>query len=275
MIKVITQIKSLNYSDLFCFLKYYTEYIKADKIILINDESIYDIRKLAVFFNNVIVIDRKDTNIPKGPASQEKVVNKIIEEYVDDTDIVITPDADEFFWYDNTKYDSFVDCCIAYFEKLKTYTVYVPWTLISNNTLLESRKPSQNYIETFKYIAKIPKIEYKPILCKLKTNKFEDMHYGNKFGKNIFNENERYNKFYRASINDWNNDLRLYHFRITTIQEYYMKFRGDPNINTWRGYAPTNINNFMKSLYNVDTNSFTELDETLLNIWKNINEFNF
>ena len=221
----ILQVKSQNFADFTLWLKWYLNFIKCDAIYIINDNSLFDLRKIIELFNQDKKInyfehnDLKNTNAPGGNL-QCKIYNEILNRIKPNKDdIILIPDNDEFWWYDKTKYKSFNDCVNDYRIKLENPSaLYVPWTLMRSKEILQSRKPTQNYFECFRYRTNIENCEHKPVMF-YKGLIDTSFHCGYSDGKTI---TEPTNLFYHSKC-VYDLPLRCYHFRFTTVEEYANK----------------------------------------------------
>lgn len=257
--------KSYRKPDLECWLKYYLNFLKIDKLIVCDDNSTYDIKPLLIS-NKIKLIKKSELIYDKqNPSPQVAIYNAILEtENINDDDIIFTPNDDEFWRYDQNKYNSFKECVLTKFNKFKSDTITVPCILMSSEKYLKNRNDDENFFTAFEFYAKINWIEQKPILRNYNKNKFTHVHYGNSKAINCYNgKSELYNG---ATCNTFSEDLKIYHYRITTIDEYKIKM--SKALNSKREYATADIQDFCSSNYK-NFKGFVHKDETLKNIWNN------
>ena len=262
-------IKSNNAEDFVMWLDWYEKFIKCDKIVIINDNSDIAIVNYINNYDNIILIDNlfsKDNQIE----NYNSVIQEILKPNIDD--IIIMPDFDEFWWYDTTKFNSFIECAMNEFIKFKTNSVCVPWTNMMCKDLLEERPwYIMNYNDLCKYRVNISITEIKPIIL-YNGKPFENVHHGLKDFKTITNINLDENK--KGIIfaeTDYTYYLRLYHYRITTILEYNNKIKTSlikKNIrNNKRIYMNKDIHKYL-----TETNQYPHtLDLTVDDVLKTIN----
>jgi len=221
----ILQIKSINFSDFALWLTWYINFIKCNDIYVVNDESLYDLKKVISLCDNgskVHYFEHRDlkTTCAPGVNLQCKIYNELLTRIQPNKDdVILIPDNDEFWWYDNKKYSSFIECVNDYRNKLGLPSaLYVPWTLMRSKNIMQCRRPSQNFFECFRYRTNIGNCEHKPVMF-YKGLIDTSFHCGYSDGKTI---TEPTNLFYHSKC-IYNLPLRCYHFRFTTIDEYYFK----------------------------------------------------
>lgn len=225
----ILQIRSHRFSDFAMWLNWYVNFIKCDEIYIVDDCSDYDITKLIELYNsNKNIFYYKSTDIDLSMEKkfaplfnrQQLVCNYVMSHAnLNENDIVLLPDDDEFWWYDTTKFSSFKECVLKENQRLQTSAIYVPWTLMRSRNVLTERPINASFAETFIYRTDIPVVEHKPILF-YKGRIDTSFHNGYKDGKSITNVDKN---FYYASTAAYNYHLRCYHYRFTTVKEFEIK----------------------------------------------------
>lgn len=229
MQKLITilQIRGYNYADFYMWLNWYSKFIKCDEIWVCDDASSYDLRPLIELINpNIHYVKRNELDFGKFPGGnqQVKIYNCILAKAnPNKDDIIICPDDDEFWWFDQNKFNSFKDCVNDYRSKLgNTKALLVPWTLMRSKEVMQNRKQTECFAECFTYRADIDNCEHKPVM-------FFDGFINTSF-HNGYTEartiTEPVNLWYHSKCK-YDLPLRCYHFRFTTVEEYERKKSSD------------------------------------------------
>lgn len=260
----ILNVKSYIPSDLECWVRWYIHFIRPDEIYIIEDNSLYDIYPLLDYPNIKIL---KSEELPKSKSVQQlsnynTLLKTIIKPNVGD--IIITPDDDEFWWYDTQKYQSFKECCNDILKEKDG--ICVPTILMGSKDVPKTRN---NYIETFKYRISTQTKSEKKFVMKWNKRQIQHIHRGLHTYKNI-NESDEVNDIYGSVVYDY--PLRLYHYRLTTEEEYTMKMSRCINDNVRNGrrmYAKNDMRTFLKSYYGID-DWFDIEDFTVYNQFKKI-----
>lgn len=267
--------KIFNTADFKLWLNWYINFIKCDHIYIINDNSSIDIKALVKPFENKITLLNLNEieEIENKSDLQTHTYNKIIFNYIKPNinDIIITPDSDEFWWYNYDKFTSFKKCISDEFDKINEETLLVANILMCNNYFLNSRSQEENFNDISKYRCNIVSAEHKPII-RFNNNKIIHFHLGTKSNHFLTNKHLWLANFYGSGVL-YDYHLRLYHYRLTTIEEYNQKL-----INTLIKYEITNgkrfymandINDFMKKSYSNDNKEedlkYNVLDLTINN----------
>ena len=257
-------IRTQNVKDFCVWIKWYEHFIKCDKIVIINDNSDFSLLPYINQYNNIILIPALYDNY-----IQKENYNIIIYNILkpNKNDIILIPDADEFWWYDTKKFISLQHCLNAERERLKTNCICVPWVNLMSPELLKSRPWDCDFTQFCTYRIGSEFIEYKPIIFYDENCKIENIHYGLSDYKVISEKSEHINIFGKV-LYDYH--LRLYHYRITTIDEYQSKLRSCLNkkvlVNNKRFYMNEDINTYLAS-----TNQYPyKEDLTVLNTLKTI-----
>jgi hypothetical protein len=240
-------IKGSNAADFNMWLTWYEKFIKCDKIIILNDDSELNISDYIKNYNNIVLINglySKTNQI----TNYNIVISDIIKPNIND--IIIIPDFDEFWWYDSFKFNSFKECVMHDFIKFKTHSLGVPWTNMMSKNLLATRPENMNYNDLCKFRINVAFIEMKPVIL-YDNNNFDSVHHGLKNFETItttdvFDIDNRH-KLFARTIYDYY--LRLYHYRITTIDEYNNKIKTSlikqNLINNKRYYMDSNIEDYL------------------------------
>lgn len=274
----ITQMKCYNTYDFDMWLKWYCKFIKCDKIFIINDSSLFDIYKVVSEFKyrekintDIEIIEAKEFDkFKNGEWRQTRNYTLALERIKPNQfDIIFTPDDDEFWWYDTSKYESFIDACNDEFYNKRTMCFTIPWILMSSNTILEKR--NTNFADCFKYRANLKYAERKPIFLYTNSQKHMiDQHYG--FANHSVNStgelrpNEPLKHFAKV---DYNYHIRCYHYRLTTIEEYAKKMYTDisyydRNKQKLRIYASKTLKEFSQKMYG-EKHDYSIKDLTICN----------
>jgi len=267
----ILQIKSFNYADFLMWLKWYNDFIKCDDIYVCDDESSYDLKKLINFVNpNIHFIKMSSLDISNENKSfnkQQKNVNAILKiAKPEKDDIIILPDNDEFWWYDETKFSSFKDCVNDYRKKLGNVdAIYVPWTLMRSKEPMIHREKTQNYAECFKYRCNVSGCEHKSIMF-YKGPIEISFHCGYVNGKTITAPTNLY--YHSKCVYDL--PLRCYHFRFTTVEEF--AFKRSCEISVKDKPRPYLKNDFLHQVFNgEDQNDKYEIEDlTVFNTYNKL-----
>ena len=264
-------IKSYNFADFTMWLKWYSNFIKCDEIVICDDNSIYDLKPIIQIINpQVKYFKRSELNYKNAPGinnDQVKTYNYILQLISPNKDdIVILPDDDEFFWYDKNSFSSFKDCANYYRNKLHTNAVVVPWTLMSSNKIKNERKSNESFIDCFNYRTNIESCEHKPIM--FYNGLINTTHHcGYNSFKSITESANKKSLIFSKCVYDL--PLRCYHYRFTTIKDYEMKMSCDVAEHVSRfkiGYSK-DFTNFIKN--GINQNSKYEIEDlTMKNEFK-------
>ena len=268
----ILQIKSRRKFDFEMWLKWYIDFIKCDEIYICDDNSEYDL---------VEIIDRlkKNTNVhyikmneldisheSKSFNRQQKNINVIFKLCKpNQNDIIILPDDDEFWWFNTSIYNSFKECVNDYRKRFNNIlALYVPWTYMRSKEPLVRRDKQKNFAECFYYRSNINECPHKPILFyngPLNTS----FHCGYKEGKSITSIGS---EFFKSKCS-YTENLRCYHFRFTTEEEFIEKRKGEISYNYARPYFTTS---FVHPINDGKTNEdkYDILDKTVLEQYEKI-----
>jgi hypothetical protein len=266
----ILQIKSRNFADFHMWLKWYTTFLKCDQIYVCDDKSKYDIQKL-MFLDapKSIYLRMGDLDISNENPSfnrQQKNINAVLKmAKPNKDDVVILPDDDEFWWFDKNKYSSFIECVNAYRKKLgNPSALYVPWTLMRSKEVMQSRDKNKNFAECFQFRTTLDNCEHKPVLF-YNGPIDSSFHCGYSNGKTITAPT---NLYYHSKCK-YDEDLRCYHFRFTTVEEFNTKRMGEINYDHARPYF---TDQFLHQLSNgIDQNDKYDVqDLTVYNTFKSI-----
>lgn len=241
-------IKSSNLNDFIMWLDWYEKFIKCDKIVIINDNSDFVLINYINKYDNIILINDLYSR-DKQVENYNTVITDVLKPNIDD--IIIIPDFDEFWWYDTTKFSSFIECAMNEFIKYKTHSVCIPWTNMMSEYLLQERPwYRMNYNDLCKYRVTTKVSEIKPIIL-YNGEILENVHSGLKEFNPITNINIGENKkgiIFAETAYDYY--LRLYHYRITTISEYNNKIKTSlikKNLrNNKRIYMNADIHKYLK-----------------------------
>ena len=240
-------IKGSNAADFIMWLNWYEKYIKCDKIIILNDNSELNIPDYIKDYDNIILINELYSKTNQVD-NYNIVISDIIKPNIND--IIIIPDFDEFWWYDSFKFGSFKECVMHDFIKFKTHSLGVPWTNMMSKNLLPTRPMNMNYNDLCKFRINVAFIEMKPVIL-YDNNSFDSVHHGLKNFEaitttDVFEIDNRH-KLFARTIYDYY--LRLYHYRITTIDEYNNKIKTSlikqNLINNKRYYMDSNIEDYL------------------------------
>lgn len=228
----ILQIKSRRFADFYMWLNWYVYFLKCDDIYICDDDSVYDITKMFSLINtcNIHYIKMRDLDISherKDFNRQQKNINAILRICQPKiNDIILLPDDDEFWWYDATKYKSFIECVNDYRIKLNnTSALYVPWTLMRSKEVMHERPYNANFADAFQFRCNVTNCEHKPVLF-YKGPIDTSFHCGYIDGKSITSPSN----LYYHSMCKYDEPLRCYHFRFTTVTEYAVKRLGEISI---------------------------------------------
>ena len=133
----ILQIKSRNFKDFKLWLDWYLKFLQCDKVIILDDDSLFDLTKLFFLYDNnkIIYLKMNELNLSRYNDIRQVSNLKYIfdNNYIQKNDIVFTPDDDEFWWYDKNNYNSFKTCIMHKMDILNTDCISVPWILMNNN----------------------------------------------------------------------------------------------------------------------------------------------
>ena len=240
-------IKGTNAADFNMWLTWYEKFIKCDKIIILNDNSELNISDFIKNYNNIVLINELYSKTNQID-NYNIVISDIIKPNIND--IIIIPDFDEFWWYDSFKFNSFKECVMHDFIKFKTHSLGVPWTNMMSKNLLATRPENMNYNDLCKFRINVAFIEMKPVIL-YDNNDFDSVHHGLKNFETITTtdvfEIDNRHKMFARTIYDYY--LRLYHYRITTIDEYNDKIKTSlikqNLINNKRYYMDSNIEDYL------------------------------
>ena len=240
-------IKGTNAADFNMWLTWYEKFIKCDKIIILNDNSELNISDYIKNYNNIVLINELYSKTNQID-NYNIVISDIIKPNIND--IIIIPDFDEFWWYDSFKFNSFKECVMHDFIKFKTHSLGVPWTNMMSKNLLATRPENMNYNDLCKFRINVAFIEMKPVIL-YDNNDFDSVHHGLKNFETITTtdvfEIDNRHKMFARTIYDYY--LRLYHYRITTIDEYNDKIKTSlikqNLINNKRYYMDSNIEDYL------------------------------
>jgi hypothetical protein len=240
-------IKGTNAADFNMWLTWYEKFIKCDKIIILNDNSELNISDYIKNYNNIVLINELYSKTNQID-NYNIVISDIIKPNIND--IIIIPDFDEFWWYDSFKFNSFKECVMHDFIKFKTHSLGVPWTNMMSKNLLATRPENMNYNDLCKFRINVAFIEMKPVIL-YDNNDFDSVHHGLKNFETITTtdvfEIDNRHKIFARTIYDYY--LRLYHYRITTIDEYNDKIKTSlikqNLINNKRYYMDSNIEDYL------------------------------
>lgn len=263
----ILQIKSRNFKDFKLWLDWYLKFLQCDKVIILDDDSLFDLTKLFFLYDNnkIIYLKMNELNLSRYNDIRQVSNLKYIfdNNYIQKNDIVFTPDDDEFWWYDKNNYNSFKTCIMHKMDILNTDCISVPWILMNNNVPLITR--DKDLITTFLYRNTLEFVEHKSIL-KFNRQIDSNLHNLYKTNKSTTMIDKKYN--YQSKTN-YKDDIRCYHFRFTTIEEFKQKRLSTISSKTPRAY----FNDcFEKQIINgVNQNdNYNILDLTLYNELKNL-----
>lgn len=242
-------IKGTNADDFNMWLTWYEKFIKCDNIIILNDNSELNISDYIKNYNNIVLINELYSKTNQI-TNYNIVISDVIKPNIND--IIIIPDFDEFWWYDSSKFNSFKECVMHDFIKFKTHSLGVPWTNMMSKNLLQERPTNMNFNDLCKYRINVPYVEMKPIV--LYNNEFYDsVHHGLKDFKAITSIDieggiDNRHRLFANTIYDYY--LRIYHYRITTIDEYNNKIKTSlikqNLINNKRYYMDSNIYDYLE-----------------------------
>lgn len=268
----ILHTKLYNLVDFNMWLKWYINYIKCDEIIIINDKSVVDINNFLKIYKQINNNIKTNIKIVKAEECSNSILNRQTNNYnyviknimkPNYNDIIIIPDDDEFWWYDTSKFKNFKDCVIYEKNRLKTNCILVANILLCNNNYLEKREPFQNFNDISKFRCNLKMCENKPIIF-YNNELLKFYHTG--LSEHKFISNSSYWDNHYGSEVLYNHYLRLYHYRLTTNEEYKNKICFDANTeeikNNKRKYMPNDISLFMQTVYknckNLDYNIFDD-----------------
>ena len=264
----ILQIKSRNEKDFKLWLNWYIDFIKCDLIYILNDNSLIDLNEYICDVQIPIIhLQMKNIDISeyRGDIKQLANLKFIIDNYIfNKNDLLITPDCDEFWWYNKNHFNSFKECINFKMNDMMTNCLCVPWILMNNNTYLKFR--TDNYINTFLYRNTLPVVEHKSVI-KFIHQIDGDIHNLYRDSKSITEFDKNYSF---QSIPDYSNDLRLYHFRYTTIEEF--EFKKCETISNKKMPKYFSNDNFENQIINgiYQNRDYNILDLTLINELKSL-----
>jgi len=230
----ILQIKCRRKPDFLMWLKWYTLYLKCDKICIIDDASPVSIAKVISSFyreympsTNIIVLPASkldgftSDNVPRQ-VRNANIGLMALKPHIGD--IVITPDDDEFWWYDTSYAKTFINTAL----KVSRNTFTIPWILMSSHTPLKCRSDAASFADCFTYAAPTENNEVKFVM-KYDGTLIRDMHWCHSNSVNLM-PGTRYENFFRTSwVNKTNSVIKCYHFRTTTEVEYNKKIKNNIN----------------------------------------------
>lgn len=294
---VICHINCRNRADLLMWLKWYTFFIKATTITFINDDSKIDIyliiKEFNILYENSVKFNIIEANnICKDSSIKDRQVynyNWVIQYILkpENDDIILIPDDDEFWWYNKSKYTTFQECAAAYKNNLYTNIILVANILMSANNEITERNEELNFNDVAKYRCNIPGCEHKPIYF-YDGKKMKSYHY---YASDFKTLGERNWPNDIGSQVLYNEDLRLYHYRFTTTNEFKIKntievqrdaiVKDDKNNNVrWYFKGADDIKTCMKVLYSDYTDKERQYDildlsvDTVLQTITNLDIYN-
>lgn len=276
----VLQIKCRRKPDFWMWLKWYCLYLKCDKIMIIDDDSpvsiIDTINEFRTQYNAPTEISVIRASLLESAPDRQcrQLRNANIGMLMLEPkpgDIVITPDDDEFWWFDANVGESFVD---VYYKSTSAACVTVPWMLISSKTPMKSRAASSCYADVFDHVAPNDYNETKFIL-KYSGHPISGMHYGHDGSVSLSTgkPNTGFGHNYTECPFSKKNSMpfKCYHFRTTTEAEYNAKMKRNINDKKHtRFYAKgKTFYNFDKMMYK-NWPGYTVQDDTVMQIMSTI-----
>lgn len=267
-------VKTDNVEDFKLWVNWYIKFIKCDQIYIVNDSSEIDIQNIVQPYKNQIKVINKAELIDRQDINDEQTYcyNKLIAEYIKPNidDFIIIPDLDELWWYDYNKFDCFKNCIDAEFKYNKNYnSLLFAEILMSTNNYIYNETRKENFALFSRYHTTMITCEHKPII-KYNQTPILSYHLGVKYYKAM------------GSILVWEDylgcyvlydyHLRLYHYRLTTQEEFSKKFSNslvkNEIIDGKRYFIKDNdIASFMQKVYynqSADTLLYNMLDTTVV-----------
>lgn len=280
----VLQVKSRRPADFKMFLDWYAGYVKCDKIIIIDDNSLWPIKntvdeygkkypetEILVFYtSNFTTADYAGINAMYG--RQVKHCNLALRlANVAENDLVLFPDEDEFWWA-TPKAHTFKQALNIVFSAYECNIITVPWILMSSKIPMKSRNDSDAFCDCFNYAAPGTNNEVKFVLKYNKLINIDCIHLGMTTNHRLLIQDKPVGWCSAASLEEkMAAPLRCYHFRMTTEQEYNAKMMGNINNPTSKRCYVGNktFYNFDKSLYPSFT-GYTVMDNTVSDIIKRL-----
>lgn len=251
---IFSQMRHRRPEDFKMWLLWYSIYIKADKILILDDESEFDILQykdeIVKQYNiktEIIILKQQLFDKFKSKFSRQIRNQNLGFRYLNaqDNDICLAPDDDEFWWYDISKYQSFKECLLTKFKENNATCLNMPWIMMSSHTPLKNRKNNENFSDVFNYYTKLSENEVKYFLLWKHNQEIDCQHKGIKnISKNIFTKKNNNEQYVRAVCTDemYFYDLKLYHFNITTEEEFNLKMNSDTSTHKKRWWMSDDMN---------------------------------